>query len=301
MRHLRLVSVLGRELNISRSADLLHTTQPALSRSLAELEGLVGMRLFDRTTKRVSPTAAGLVLMQHANRILAELEGAEKQLEGIHSGIRGGLRVGIVPSISSRLLASAIARLRQMLPEVAVSVQTLGLGALYSALLDRRVDLMLAPVELGVDLQAVRVEEAYSETTSVLAAAGHPLAGLKKVTDAQLAEHAWVLPSPELPTRPRLNRMLALHRLQGSRSVRDIEADSFALAVELVRTAGLLSFLPTRLVGEIAAAEDLVVLDTEQVLMTGSMCALRLRDATEGIAGDTLLQCLRDLADAPPD
>ena len=72
LKHLRLVAVLGRELNLSRTAELLHTTQPALSRSLAQLEGLLETRLFDRTTKRVSLTAAGASLLQHADRILAD-------------------------------------------------------------------------------------------------------------------------------------------------------------------------------------------------------------------------------------
>jgi DNA-binding transcriptional LysR family regulator len=56
----------------------LHSTQPALSRTLAELEELLDTRLFERTTKHITLTPSGLVLLQHANRILAEIDGAQQ-------------------------------------------------------------------------------------------------------------------------------------------------------------------------------------------------------------------------------
>ena len=71
LKQLRLVSVLGRELNLSRCADILHSTQPAASRALAQLENQLQVILFQRTTKRMVPTVAGLSLIQHAHRVLA--------------------------------------------------------------------------------------------------------------------------------------------------------------------------------------------------------------------------------------
>ena len=73
LKQLRLVSVLGRELNLSRCADILHSTQPAASRALAQLEDQLQVILFQRTTKRMVPTVAGLSLIQHAHRVLAEI------------------------------------------------------------------------------------------------------------------------------------------------------------------------------------------------------------------------------------
>ena len=86
LKQLRLVSVLGRELNLSRCAELLHTTQPAASRALAQLESHLQLSLFQRTTKRIVPTMAGLSLIQHANRVFAEIDLAEENLLGL-SGV----------------------------------------------------------------------------------------------------------------------------------------------------------------------------------------------------------------------
>ena len=63
LKQLRLISVLGQELNLSRCAEVLHSTQPAISRMLAQTESMLGRTLFERTTKRVVPTSAGLSLM----------------------------------------------------------------------------------------------------------------------------------------------------------------------------------------------------------------------------------------------
>ena len=296
LRHLRLVSVLGKELNISRSAAVLHSTQPALSRALAELEDLVGARLFERTTKHVAATPAGLMLLQHANRILAELDGVEQGLAGIRSGMRGELRLGVIPAISTSLLALAIGRLREIFPAVAVSVQTLGLSAMYEALLGGRLDVVLAPVELTLDLALVRAEMIYVESTHTLAAAKHPLAGRAEVTDAELAAYSWVLPAQDLPVRTRLNRLLAVHRPQGSPNARDIEVDSFLLALELVRHCGMLCAVPSRLVRQIAVREDIVELRVQGELLKGPMCAIRLREGSQNIAAQALIDALRDLA-----
>ncbi|MDM0085377.1 LysR substrate-binding domain-containing protein [Variovorax sp. J31P179] len=296
LRHLRLVSTLGKELNLSRTAEALFTTQPALSRSLAELEDLVGARLFNRTTKHVAATAAGLVLIQHANRVLAELENLDQELAGLRHGVRGALTVGVVPAISTSLLAAAVARVRAMLPDVAITVHTFRIGELYEALLGGRVDLMLAPAELTVDLKLVDVEEVYFETTVVLAAADHPLAGAGEVSEAELARYPWVLPPHGLPVRPRVNNMLALHRTADAGHVPDVETDSFLFAVELVKQCGMLCGVPARVAGQLARLGGVVELQSGRVLVSGPMCALRLRAAPDNGASAALVRSLHDIA-----
>ena len=66
LRHLRVVKVIGRELSLSRAAEVLNTSQPAISRALSEVETMLNARLFDRSTRKVSPTAIGRNLIWHA-------------------------------------------------------------------------------------------------------------------------------------------------------------------------------------------------------------------------------------------
>src|SRR5579875_990994 len=70
LRHLRLIEALGRELSLSRCAEALYTSQSAVSRGLAEIEAMLDAQLFERTTRKCSPTALGQNLIWHAEQIL---------------------------------------------------------------------------------------------------------------------------------------------------------------------------------------------------------------------------------------
>lgn len=296
LRHLRMISVLGKELNITRSAELLHTTQPGLSRSLSELESILDTRLFERNTKQVKPTPSGLLLLQHANRILAEIDHAHEGLQGMRAGISGELHIGTISAISTVLLTQAIARVREMFPELTVTVQSSALTAMQEALMAGSLDVVLATTELPLDLKLLKVDELYVESTCTLASVTHPLAGLAHVSDAQLAAHAWVLPAKDLPVRPRLNRLLAIHRPDGISSAQDIQVDSFLLAVELVRHCGMLCAMPSKIARQIAQFNDVVELAVREPLLQGPMCAIRLRNSARSIPVEALVQAVRDLA-----
>jgi LysR family pca operon transcriptional activator len=299
LRHLRLVAVLGQELNLSRTAQLLHTTQPAVSRSLAQLESLVGARLFDRTTKRISLTAAGASLMQHAARVLAELDLAAEELQGIRGGISGEVRVGLLGSFSADLLGLALTRAREIVPDVLFVVQSDNLAGLYEALLAGRVDLMLSHAELNVDLSAVDVRKLYVEHTRVLVRPGHPLARRKKVSADDLATLPWVLPPAATPLRPKLNRMLSVHR-KGTHRLRDVQADSTALALSLVRHAGMAWAIASEYANAYEAQGLAKILRTETDLLSGPMCAFVLRSERSKAPTQVLLNCLTDAAAGKP-
>jgi DNA-binding transcriptional LysR family regulator len=299
LRHLRLIAVLGRELNLSRTAQKLHTTQPAVSRSLAQLEALVGTRLFDRTTKRISLTAAGASLMQHALRVLAELDLAAEEIQGIRGGISGEVRIGLLASFSADLLAQALARAREVAPDVLFVVQSYDLASLYEALLAGRVDLMLSHAELNVDLNTVDVRKLYVERSRVLVRPGHPLARRKKVSADDLATLPWVLPPADTPLRPKLNRMLSVHR-KDKHAWRDVQADSQALALGLVRHAGMAWAIASEYANAYEAQGLARILNTGTDLLSGPMCAFTLRNEPLKVPTQVLLNCLVDAAASKP-
>jgi DNA-binding transcriptional LysR family regulator len=302
IRHLRLVSVLGRELNISRSAELLHSTQPALSRSLAQLEDLLGAKLFNRSTKRVSMTPAGVLLMQHANRILAELDLAEENLRGMQGGTRGEVRVGMLPVFSSDLLGRAVTQAREIAPQIAFSVEMLRVQELFDALLSGRIDLMLSHTEFEVDLNATEVFELYSEQSAILVASDHPLTRRRSVSAGMLALYPWVLPGPETPLRRQINRLLSLHRRSAPNPIRDVQTESLLLAASLVRNSDMVWSIAHRIAQQLALSGGLHLLEISTPMLAGPMCAFHLRDTPMTPSTKVLLNCLRDLAtDNPAD
>lgn len=297
LRHLVLVSTLGRELNLSRTADLLHTTQSALSRSLAQLEDLLDTRLFNRTTKRMSLTPAGISLMQHANRVLAEIESAQEELADLKQGAGGGeVRIGALDAFSTELLGCALAQARRILPKVQFSVEVLRARPLYEQLLGGSIDVMLSHVELKIDLNQVDVQELYEEDCQVLVARNHPLARRRSVSLQELASHALVLPSLDTAVRTKLNRLLSVHRSGAPQGGRDIETDANTMALSLVRHAGLAWALARRHAQSYAALEDVRILECKPQLLRGPICALTLRGEQLNRPTRVLIDCLADLA-----
>lgn len=295
LKQLRLISVLGQELNLSRSAEKLHTTQPAVSRMLAQTEHLLQRPLFERTTKRIVPTSAGLSLMQHANRILAELDMAEQDLLGMNQRTRTELRIGMLTVFSQNVLARAIARFRGLMPEVMLRVQALPLHTLHEQLLDGQIDLMLSHAELRVDLNQVKVLPLYEEHSTVLAGPGHRLAKKRKASWEELARHAWVLPPPSTPVRPKLDRVLSVYR-QRDMTEPDVETDSPLLAIQLLQNTSMLWAVAQQQARTFVQHDQVAIVTAPQELLRGPMCCMQLHDSAGKYEAGVFMACLQDMA-----
>lgn len=297
LKQLRLVSTLGRELNLSRCAELLHMSQPAASRALTQLETQLQRSLFQRTTKRMVPTAAGLSLIQHANRVFAEIELAEEDLLGISGVIRAEMRLGVLSSFSPEVLALAIALSRKMLPDVLLITQMHPLEVLYEQLLDGRIDLMLAHAELRVDLNLVEVTPLYEERSTILAGSGHRLHKKKKPHWADLANEAWVLPPPNTPLRPKIDRMLSVYRNDQRLAMGpDVQTDSSLLALKLISETSMLWAIAHQQAKQFEATTQVVAIQSPHDLLNGPMCCFRLRQESLKPHQSVFMGCLKDSA-----
>lgn len=294
LKQLRLVSALGRELHLSRAAEALHTTQPAASRALAQLEEQLDLVLFHRTTKRIVPTAAGMSLLQHANRVLAEIDMAHEDLLGLRGEVHEELRIGVLASFSSEVLGRALVQSRQLQPHVLVMTQMLALEPLYEQLLDGRIDLMLAHAELSVDIQLVEVMPLYEEFSSVLAGPGHPLLRKKRLTWEDLANQAWVLPPPQTPLRPKIDRMLSVYRSSSREATGpDVQTDSSLLALQLLAQTPMLWGIADRQARQYANSGAVHLLPLPGELLRGPMCCMRLRQSAPKAHQRMFMDCLR--------
>jgi DNA-binding transcriptional LysR family regulator len=116
-----LAEVIGRG-SFSAAAEALSYTQSAVSQAVARLEAETGATLVVRDRRGVRPTAAGATLLEHAERIFAQIEAAESDLAAV-MGVRGGrLRVASFPSAGATLMPLAIATFRQSHPDVTLSL-----------------------------------------------------------------------------------------------------------------------------------------------------------------------------------
>jgi DNA-binding transcriptional LysR family regulator len=125
LRHLAALEAVARTSSFGRAARELGYTQSAVSQQIAQLERIVGQRLFHRPggPRRVEPTEAGLLLLGHADAIVAQIDAARADMAALGEGAAGTLRVGIYQSVGARLLPALVRRFRAQWPRVGVRVR----------------------------------------------------------------------------------------------------------------------------------------------------------------------------------
>jgi len=94
VRQLRCVEAVARHRHFTRAAEELHVAQSALSHQVRRLEQELGIALFERTSRRVTPTEAGLALAARARRVLAEIDGAREEIDQLRGALRGRIWIG---------------------------------------------------------------------------------------------------------------------------------------------------------------------------------------------------------------
>jgi DNA-binding transcriptional LysR family regulator len=125
LRHLAALEAVARNGSFGGAARELGYTQSAVSQQIAQLERIVRQRLFHRPggPRPVEPTEAGLLLLGHADSIVAQLDAARADMAALAEGEAGTLRVGIYQSVGARLLPALLTRFRAQWPRVGVRVR----------------------------------------------------------------------------------------------------------------------------------------------------------------------------------
>jgi DNA-binding transcriptional LysR family regulator len=154
LRHLRYFTAVARELNFRRAAEVLHIAQPPLSMQIKDLEHELGVRLFDRSSRSVTLTAAGSRFLVDAQRILSEAQQAQIDVKKAARGIIGRLNIGFMLSTAHNLLGSAVKKFKHDFPEVELNLLDLTNSAQIKALEEGRLDIAFTRTKISKpDLQ----------------------------------------------------------------------------------------------------------------------------------------------------
>ena len=140
LRQLQVFLEATRQMNFARAAGVLHLTQPAVSMQIRQLESAVGVELFERVGRRLALTEAGRVLRHHAARVLGEIADADQALQSL-KGLHGGLvGVGLV-STAKYFAPRLLARFAEHHPGIDVRFSVGNRDALVHLLEDNEIDL----------------------------------------------------------------------------------------------------------------------------------------------------------------
>lgn len=157
LRHLHAAVATAEELHFGRAAVRLGITQPALSQQIAQLEELLGARLFDRAP-RVAPTAAGRVFVERARAILGQLAEAETEVRALATRARQRIRLGYLEYWNPPFIAAALRALRASDPPVVVETRNLYTQEVLAGLRERTLELGFVhlPLDPPDDTLAIR-------------------------------------------------------------------------------------------------------------------------------------------------
>ncbi|WP_275466736.1 LysR family transcriptional regulator [Streptomyces noursei] len=253
LRQLVLAVAIEEHGSVLRAAEHLRLAQPAVTRSLRELEGILGVELFLRGPRGVTPTLFGTAFTEHARSVLAELRRAGERISGLADGAVGTVTVGTLVAGSNVLLPRAIAALKAARPGITVVVQEATFDAQVPRLLDGEVDLVLGRLNPIDDQPALRQITLCREPVLLVARPGHPARSRPGLTLADLLDHPWVVPLRQTALRQELEQVF--HDADLPLPGNLVECSSALTVRTLVRDTDMIAALPelvARTDGEIA-------------------------------------------------
>ncbi len=171
--------------SLTRAAQAMHLTQSAMSVLLQQLEDVLGVRLFDRTSRALRPTAAAHEVYASAQHILGEVGQLVAGTRGLAEKRRGILHFAVATSVAATLLPDVLLEFRARYPRVRPVVHDIGPDRLLAPVLDRAVEFSVGTPDTRNS--ALQFEPLLRDTLGVVCRIDHPFAGLSEISWRQLA------------------------------------------------------------------------------------------------------------------
>lgn len=183
--------------SMGKAAERLNTVQPAISRSIAELEHTLGVRLLDRHRHGVEPTAFGRALLDCGLAVFDDLRQGMRNIEYLSDPTAGEVYIGCTPILSATFVSAVIDRLCRRYPGIVFHIVTDYVETLKRELSQRNVDLLITP-RLGplID-ERLGWEFLFNDSHVVVAGKQSPWARRRRIELAELVNESWVMPPPE--------------------------------------------------------------------------------------------------------
>jgi len=275
LRHFKILVALSDHPKISTVGDLFSLSQPAMSRTLREMEDMAGYTLFERHNRGVRATPEGEILITHARNLLAELRRVELDMAASHAGGIGFVRFGSVMTPAIELVAPTLTLLLDRSPDLQVDVRIGASQDLLAEVQSGALDFALCRPPEGLASQWMQFDPIGSEELSVVCAPDHPLTQKTTVTNSELCEAEWVLQGQGSPVRQVIEDMFAA---RGADMTGVISTTSILMTLLMVmrsRSLGVFSkavadvFKTHGLITTLPLAEDIVLTEYGFVSLRG--------------------------------
>lgn len=239
IRHMKIFIQVYAAESITKAAELLHMTQPAVTRAIREMERYYGVCLFERINHRLNRTAAGEEFYAHALHIVEAFDRMEKELRNWDE--IGKLRIGATNTLGTFLLPELLPRFQERFPKLDVISVITNADILQDGLLNNRYDLAL--VEGTVGMAGLHAEPFATDRLLLVLPPGHELAEKKRILSSDLIKYPLLLREKGSTTRSLLEHYFFLHHMELNPVMESCNPQAIIQAVS--KGIGI-SFLPER-------------------------------------------------------
>lgn len=239
IRQLEYFVAVAEHLNFREAAESCHVTQPALSTQLQALEALLGVQLFERDTRRVVATAAGLELAKEARTILGATDKLLDMARASGDPLSGRLRLGAIPTVAPYLLPMVVQAARQKFPDLVLLLTEDQTDRLVAKLHGGELDVLL--LALDVDLFGATEKQLFSDPFVLACHRDHPLATKEVLSEPDLDGQTVLLLEDGHCLR---SHALPICKTSGMVEYADFRATSLGTLLQMVATGIGVTLIP---------------------------------------------------------
>ncbi len=229
-RHLQAFVEVVRQKSVNRAAELLHVSQPAVTKTIRELEDILGVSLFEREGRGIRATRHGEVFMRHAGATLTALRQAVDSVSQESARAGPPVRVGALPTVSARIMPQAMTRFLAEDTGSAVKIVTGENAVLIEQLRLGDLDLVVGRLAAPEKMTGLSFEHLYSERVLFVVRAGHPLLAPATNVFDRLRDFPVLIPTRNSVIRPIVEQFLIAHGVPLPPTQIETVSDSFGRA-----------------------------------------------------------------------
>lgn len=229
-RHLQTFIEVARQKSVGRAADVLSITQPAVTRTIRELEDYLGVDLFEREGRGIRITRFGEVFLRHAGESIAAVNRGVDSIAQARNSLGPPLRIGALPTASATFLPDAVAEFLDAGTGSQVTIVTGENRWLLDALRLGDLDLVVGRLAAPELMTGLHFEPLYSEEVGFVVRGGHPLLARRNFSLTELQNYTVLMPTRGSVIRPLVDRFLLSHGIPELTNVIETVSDSFGRA-----------------------------------------------------------------------
>lgn len=280
--------------SMGKAAQRLNTTQPNISRSIAELEHALGVRLLDRHRQGVEPTEYGRALLDCGVAVFDDLRQGVKNIESLADPTAGEVRVGSTAFLAASFVSALVDRLSRRYPRIIFHLVTGYMETLQRELSERNVDLLILRSSGPIADERLDFEFLFDDSYVVAAGAQSSWVRRRRIELAELVNESWVLPPSGSVIGSIVSEAFRAGGLDYPRVT--VVTDSPHTRISLLATGRFVTIFPASALRFPARRAELKVLPVELPMARRPNGIVTLKNRTLSPVAQLFIDCAREVA-----